>query len=57
MFLLLIEQTYGEFAYFSFVIEMTIQVSYVTVASLKIQKVVVLYYLCAFELNTIVVEL
>jgi uncharacterized membrane protein len=43
MFWLLIEPTYLEFAYFSFGIGITIQLSDAAVALLKIQKIAVLH--------------
>lgn len=48
---------YFDFAYFSFVIGMTFQVSDVQVTSPKIRRVVLLHGLIAFVFNTIIVAL
>lgn len=48
---------YLDFAYFSFIIGMTFQVSDVEVSSKKLRRVVLLHSLLAFGLNTFVVAL
>jgi uncharacterized membrane protein len=48
---------YLDFAYFSFVIGMTFQVSDVTITSRKIRRLALLHGLISFALNTFVVAL
>jgi uncharacterized membrane protein len=48
---------YLDFAYFSFVIGMTFQVSDVTVSSSRIRRLVLLHGLISFLFNTIIVAL